>query len=340
MNCEGYVVYYEKDSFVNIYPKNISGDIFGKMCACATDDDTLVIRRQGDMIYYLYLRRFVNEQDKWLGIATGVNLVVIDDLAVLHDFFCNVMRRVVRDYHIAYYDNTSGAYSPRRQEDTDYNIGAAARRLADAFNARFSHESTRPDSMDYTKQPGKDAMSIKTDGKVMRFATNESDYAQYSVRQSIERGNAVVATNERTFEQETASLRKQLKVALEKTNELQIKIGFQDTRIANLEQQLKTYRQGVKPIQEEKQKKQGKFTIGCALPIIVLLFAIFISIVNKGEFGCSTTHEYDDTLAFAESYEEPAPKEQAAEQQTVTQQPDEQAAEIPTQFAVDWQESN
>lgn len=233
MNCEAYIV--ESDRLeTKFFPANVDTSRIREMCMAVTEDDTLVIRRFGSVIYYMYLRRLTDTPDKFVGLCVALNSVVIDNLLELYRFFNRRMRTLACNFNLAIYDKVSGTYHKCLKEP---KLERARDELQTAFNAKFHAEETAPGAIDYTRHPHHEAVTIQANGEVSHFTTKESQHVTATVRQRIESGHTLIVTNELTDEQEIARLNKELERYKSICNQKQKTIDTLKSQISDYIQQ-------------------------------------------------------------------------------------------------------
>lgn len=231
MNCEAYIVRSGRHG-TRLFPANVEENRIHDICACACEDDTLLIRRHKEMVYYMYLRKLSDSQDTFAGIGVALNSLVIDDVERLHKFFRQEMRKIADGYGLATYDNSTGTY---HESDKEAREEEARDRLMTTFNSRFQRTGQTPGALDYSARGERDSLKVCPDGETIRFSAALPPLREYPVRRSIEAGNTLIVTNEISDEKEIARLRREIKQLKLQINQNRVELN----RLKNENEKLK-----------------------------------------------------------------------------------------------------
>lgn len=232
MNCEGYILWSDTNSKCNYFLQNTDKSIFTDIWTKYTDDNILVIKRVDSMIYYIYMRTLSDKPHARIGLAVGLNMTIVTDIAALHHFFNKTMRSIAHSYGIAQYNKTMGVYS---RSNAKQDLVGARKHLCHRFNNFFNEKGALTNAISHIKHRPEDFLTINKDKSVTRFVTRESPAAGQSVFSAIEEGNVVIVSSEISDEQELAIATRKVFYLEQKNNELTTKNEQLQTKITTLE---------------------------------------------------------------------------------------------------------
>lgn len=285
MNCETYIVTSQAGK-LSFFPDNFdTAPLRESLKQGNVQDNELAVLRRGDMVYYVYLRRLLDSPNEFVGVAVGLNSIVVTDVAALHQFFQKIMRSMAAQYNVATYKKEAGTYCTCKY--TPYPE-AAVERLRTAFNSRFADSGIALGPRHFSGTPGTDNLRVQADRKVVRFFTNENKYAQFTISQTVEQGNLVVISSDITDEQEIARLnaqiaaQKEIIVDLRNQNEnYQSANQVLTCKVETLQNQLRETQGQTKPAKEKAGSKSswiGSFfhclLVACGIPLTAFYYPI------------------------------------------------------------------
>lgn len=280
MNCETYIVTSQSRK-LSFFPDNFdTAPLRESLKQGNVEDNELAVLRCGDMVYYVYLRRLLDCPNEFVGVAVGMNSIIVCDIAALHQFFQKIMRSMAAQYNIATYKKKAGTYCASNY--TQYP-DAAVGRLRTAFNSRFCEKGIALGPRRLSGTPGKDNLRITAEHKVVRFSTDENKYAELSMRQSVEQGNLVIVSSDITDEQEIA----QLNAKIAEQTKIIADLRVQNYRLKQANQELSdnkaepsTTQQSDKQQVEKPEKEDTAPNYRTGIIILFILFILFTLFVT------------------------------------------------------------